>query len=130
MEPASSVRKLVVQEHLPIAREHPLAMRERLPFARKRLLAVREHLPVAQKHLLAVRERLRVSRERLLVAQKHLLAAWEYPLNLLAIMCANRKQSELSTMNTRYADLMYPSYHILTEFTGFRLTATTGARGS
>ena len=101
MEPTSSVKKPVARERLLVARGH--------------LLAVRERLPVAREHL---------------VVQGHLLTGQEHLFNLVAIAHPNGKQSKLPTRNMRYADWMYPSYHMLTKFTEFRLTATTGARGS
>jgi len=97
MEPTSSVRKLVARGHL---------------------LVAREHLLLALEHLLDVREHL--------VAQEHPLAAREHQFSLVAIARVNRKQSKLPTRNVRYANLTNPSYHTLTKFTEFHLTATAG----
>ena len=76
-----------------------------------------------------MRECLLVAWEHL-VTQGHLLAAREHLVSLVVTVHTKRKQSKLPAKNIRYTDLMYTSYHMLTEFTEFCLTATTGARGS
>ena len=85
-----------------------------------------KHLPVTQEHLLAVWEHLPVTWEYLVV-QGHLLATWEHLVSLVATAHTKRKQSKLLAKNMRYADLMYTSYHMSTEFTEFHLTATTAS---
>jgi len=97
MEPTSSIRKLVTWGHL---------------------LVAQEHLLLALEHLLDIWEHL--------VMQEHPLAVQEHQFSLVVITHMNRKQSKLPTRNMRYTNLTNPSYHTLTKFTEFHLTATAG----